>query len=133
MNQKELTRAEWIAKLEELCILKAANGEEYAHIYADMRTQTDLLLAGEVSPSAKENDSYQGVIVYKEMTVPAFKMFRGLKLGDVLSVLATQDLTSENIRSRLCSAIDIFNATYELNHVYSSHKDEFGVKFTRVG
>lgn len=131
---KKSTREDWIRELEELCILKAANGEEYAHIYADMRTQTDLLLAGDNSTCSSDyNAPYQGEIVYKKMVTPAFNMFKGLRVGDVLAVLATEELSSENIRSRLHSATAVFNAHYNLNHVYSSHKDEYGVKFTRVG
>ncbi len=128
------TREDWITQLEELCILKAANGEEYAHIYSDMRTQTDLFLAGDNSTCSSDYSApHQGEIVYKEMVTPAFNMFKGIRIGDTLAVLATEYLSSENIRSRLHAATEIFNATYELNHVYSSHKDEFGVKFTRVG
>jgi len=128
------TREDWIRQLEELCILKAANGEEYAHIHADMMTQTDLLLAGDNSTCSSDYSApYKGEVFYKEMVTPAFNMFKGLRVGDVLAVLATEHLTSENIRSRLHSATEVFNAAYSLTHVYSSHKDEFGVKFTRVG
>ena len=133
--KKELTRAEWIAELEELCLILAREGKEYAHVYSDMQTQTDKLLSGDEGRcfSVSSEDIGNGDKIYKEFTNPAADMFLNIKIGDILCVLATESMDAERLRSRLTLAVSVFNDTHKLNHIYSSHKDEYGVKFTRVG
>jgi len=135
MNQKKLTREDWIRELEELCLILAAEGKEYAHVHADMMSETDKFLAGDNNhiPSSIENPEFTGEKKYKEMSHPASDMFLGIKIGDTLCVLATEEATPEKLRSRLGLAANMFNEIYNVNHIYSSHKDDYGVKFTRVG
>jgi len=133
--KKELTRLEWIAKLEEMCILLAANGEEYAHVHSVMTSETNKFLDGDNGQAIEATaDVFRnGVDVYRELKEPASSLFLGIELGDTLCVLATEAVSPSMLQSRLVNGINVLNKTMEVNHIYESHKNEFGVKFKRVG
>jgi len=133
-------RETWINKLETMILELAGRGEEYAHVHSEMMSETDKLLSGDDGgpeysdqSEVKLSGDSEGNVLFKEMHLPHHNMFHGIKLGDTLRVLATEKSTPDKLRSMLGLASKTYNEMNGVNHIYESHKDEFGIKFKRVG
>lgn len=128
------TREIWINKLEEMCILLAANGQEYAHVYSVMQSETDKLLENVTKTELPAPDNlYEPKMVYREITCSVQGLFCELNIGDTLRVFSQGDVTPDKLRSRIGVAVIRYNEANNVNHIYESHKDELGIKFKRVG
>lgn len=135
MNKKKLTRQDWIKKLELMIINLAMRGEEYAHVYVEMEAETNKLLEGDlgIPKEQSEEKEAQEKIIFKEATMPYCNLFIGVNVRETIRVLATEKVPIELLRSKLNSGLLTFNEMKGVNHIYESHKDEYGVSFKRVG
>lgn len=130
-SQREI----WINKLEELILELASQGKEYSHVYSDMKTQTDAFLRGDTASNVilHSEVKHEGITIDRCITQPPLRIFSGVGLGDTVRVLSTVISPPEKLRIKLTQAVAIYNETNGVNHIYESHKDEYGIKFKRVG
>ena len=139
MDNRLLTREDWIRELELTCIELAAQGLNYEHVYSEMESLTNKFLeignsvdiAVEIPLLESGDDSVTDYVKSIEQCED-FNIFKSLSVKDSIVVYVKDLDEGKKVVIKLLSLSKSYNYYNNVKRIYSSTRNNTMVKFTRV-